>query len=176
MRFKYLIGGVLTEIYRALRIFPNSDPIMGFILPAAKNEPLWKAPLFAFTTMFAFDIFTSGIGTWTYVTSTMYALIALAFTFYFRNKKASIAGYMKAGAAGVLVFDFITGPVMSSALFGQSFALTLLMQIPFTIMHFVSAAFAIVLITPFLDVQIMKEMAGYINAAKYALLSRRIQT
>ncbi|PIN85091.1 MAG: hypothetical protein COV47_03980, partial [Candidatus Diapherotrites archaeon CG11_big_fil_rev_8_21_14_0_20_37_9] len=62
MKYKYLAGGIIANLYRFLRIFPNSDPIMGFVIPAAKNEKWWKAPLFAFATMFVFDFFTSGIG------------------------------------------------------------------------------------------------------------------
>lgn len=172
MRFKYITGAILTEFYRLLRVFPNSDPIMGFILPAAKNEPYWKAPLFAFATMFIFDFFTSGIGAWTFVTSAMYALIAIAAGLYFRNRKAGIFPYTKAAIGGVLAFDFVTGPLMSAVLFRQDFLLTLLMQIPFTAMHLVSGIFAIVLITPFFDAQCAKEIGSFIRALKSSVYSR----
>lgn len=174
MRLKYLFGAMLSEAYRFARVFPNSDPIMGFILPAAKNEPVWKGPLFAFATMFVFDFFTSGIGVWTWVTSSTYAIVALAFSLLLRGKKINLQGYMGAGAIGVLSFDFITGPIMSSALFGQSFVLTLIMQVPFTIMHLVSATFSILIISPLLDRELMAEMRAYIHAAKNAFLQWRV--
>gem|GEM_PF-2616527 len=173
MRFKYFVGALAANAYRLLRIFPNSDPIMGFVIPAAKNEKWWKGPLFAFATMFSFDFFTSGIGTWTYVTSATYALIALAFHFHFRaaRQKSSLRLFLSNGILGVLAFDLITGPMMSAALFGQSFRLTFIMQIPFTVMHLVSAAFSTIIISPFLDAQAMEEIRSYIKAARASLLA-----
>ncbi len=164
MKFGYLLGAVAANAYRMLKVFPNSDPIIGFLLPAAKNESFWKAPLFAFATMFSFDLITSGIGTWTFVTSATYAIIALALHFHLRNQKSSLRLFMSNGVLGVLAFDLITGPVMSTALFGQPFQLTFLMQVPFTIMHLVSAAFAITIISPLYDAAIAKEVSGHIMA------------
>jgi hypothetical protein len=88
-------------------------------LPAAKNEPLWKAPLFAFTAMFSFDIITGAFGAWTIVTSLTYAFIGILAHFFLKQKKSSIKMFLGTGALGVLLFDFITGPVMSSFLFSQ---------------------------------------------------------
>jgi len=174
MGFRYFWGSILANIYRFIRVFPNSDPIMGFILPAAKNEAWWKAPLFAFATMFTFDFFTSGIGSWTWVTASTYALIALAFRFYFRERKAGLKVFMGAGAAGTLAFDFITGPVAISLLHGQQFFLTLALQVPFTIMHLVSVSFSIIIITPFLDKEVAKEVSGAFAAAKNFIASLRL--
>src|SRR3989344_7101275 len=157
MKFKYIFGAIATNFYRLLKVFPNSDPIMAFILPAAKNEPIWKAPLFAFATMFTFDLLTSGIGTWTWVTATTYSLIALGLRFTMKEKKTSIRLYVGAGIMGVLVFDIIPGPLMSTFLFGNNLLATTFLQIPFTILHLTSATFSTLLITPFLDKQIMKE-------------------
>ncbi len=165
MKLRYFFGAVAANAYRLLRVFPNSDPIMAFILPAAKNEPWWKAPLFAFATMFSFDLVTSGIGKWTFVTAITYSLIALAFRFTLKGQKSSLRLFLSNGVLGVLAFDLITGPIMGSALFGQPFGPTFLMQIPFTIMHLVSAAFAICIISPFFDAQIAREIAGYAGAA-----------
>ena len=175
MGFRYVYGAIISEVYRYIKVFPNSDPLMGLILPAARNEPRWKAPLLAFSTMFIFDIFTSGIGAWTWVTSATYALIALAFSLFLKGRKMGLRGYLGAGTAGVLAFDFITGPVMSSVLFQQSFILTAIMQVPFTVMHLVSAAFSILIITPFLDKDIAAEMNAYVQAAKAAMVNWRVQ-
>lgn len=171
MRFKYLVGSVLCNAYRLLRVFPNSDPIMGFVLPAAKGEPAWKAPLFAFVTMFSFDIITMSLGPWTYVTSSTYALIALAFPLLLKKRKTSLKLFLWAGTLGVLAFDFITGPLMGYAVFGQDFLLTTILQVPFTIMHLVSAAFGVLIISPFYDAQIAKEVAGCAAGAKRTMVS-----
>lgn len=166
MRFKYLWGAIAANAYRLLKVFPNSDPVMGFVLPAAKNGEWWKAPLFAFATMFSFDLITSGVGTWTIVTSTTYTMIALALHFELKSKTSTLKLFVSRGIAGVLVFDFVTGPIMSSTLFRQDFFVTLLLQVPFTVMHLVSAVFGILVIAPFYDTAISKEVSLYLNSAK----------
>ena len=175
MKFKYLTGFLITNLYRLLRVFPNSDPIMGFVLPCAKNEKWWKAPLFAFATIFVFDIFTSGIGAWTWVTASTYATIAFAFHFYMKKRKSSLITFISIGTLGTLVFDFLTGPILSTFLFKQPFLVTLVLQIPFTIMHTLSAIFAIVLITPLLDPTIAKEVNGYYSTFINSLKNWKLQ-
>lgn len=166
LKFKYLFGAILTNFYRFFRIFPNSDPIMGFALPAAKNEPWWKGALFAFVVMFSFDILTGHLGLWTIVTSLTYAAVILLFHFFLKNKKSTMKLFLGSGAVAVLIFDFITGPVMSSFMFGQSFIVTLIMQIPFTLLHIVSVSFSILIISPFLDPQLNKEMSRHVYSVK----------
>ena len=171
MNYKYLLGAIATNAYRLIRVFPNSDPIMGFIVPAAKNEPIWKAPLFAFVVMFSFDIITNHFGIWTYVTSTTYALVALLLHIQLKNKESKISTFLGAGSVGILIFDFLTGPVMSTFIFNQPFLLTLIAQLPFTILHVVSAVFSIIIITPFYDKEIMKQMNSMLNSVKIAARS-----
>ena len=173
MRFRYAMGVLIANLYRLLRVFPNSDPIMGFVLPASKLE-WWKAPAFAFVTMFVFDIFTSGIGPWTYTTSFTYAGIALALHFLLKNKESSLRLFLASGAGGVIVFDFITGPIATSIIFSQDFLVTLLLQVPFTVMHLVSATFYILIITPFLDKRIMEEVTQILSTVKNAVLYKRL--
>ena len=170
---KYIIGALLSNIYRALRIFPNSDPVIGFVLPAAKNEKWWKAPAFAFATMFTFDYFTSGIGLWTIVTSATYAAIALGLHLEMKGKKTGLKLFLSRGTAGIIAFDLITGPGMSTILFRQDLLTTTLMQIPFTITHLFSGIFAITIISPFLDANVSREISAAISSAKNSLLSPR---
>ncbi|MEK6958073.1 MAG: hypothetical protein AABW99_03795 [archaeon] len=165
MRFKYFFGAIASNVYRLLRVFPNSDPLMGFIVPASKSEAWWKAPLFAFATMFTFDLITR-FGTWTWVTASTYALIALALHSVLKNRKSTLKLFMGAGALGILAFDFITGPLMISFIDGKSFWTTLVLQVPFTAMHLVSGVFYIIIISPFLDKEIMKEVSALIHSAK----------
>lgn len=166
MKFKYFFGLIISNLYRLLRVFPNSDPIMGFVLPAAKNEAFWKAPLFAFAAMFSFDIITGHFGVWTWVTSFTYALAGLGAHFFLKNKKSSLRLFLNAGVWGVLFFDLVTGPIMSTFLFSQPFWLTFLMQIPFTLMHLISVSFSILIISPFLDRQLNEEITGMIVTTK----------
>ena len=51
----------------------------------------------------------------------------------------------------MLVFDFITGPVMSSLLFRMSFGEAFIGQIPFTLRHLASVSAYAVVVSPALD-------------------------
>ena len=175
MGHKYIVGFILTHFYRILRVFPNSDPLMGFILPAAKREKWWKAPLFAFLAMATFDLISGHLGIWTIITSVTYAAIALSYTFLLKGAKPSLSTYIPAGIAGVIAFDTITGPLMSTFLFSQPLWLSVLGQVPFTLMHIVSASFSILLITPFLDKAVMEEASGLISAAISHMKGWRIE-
>jgi len=166
MKFKYFFSGILTNFCRFFRIFPNADPIMGFALPAAKNEPWWKGALFAFVVMFTFDILTNHLGLWTLVTSLTYAAVIMLFHFFLKNKESTMRLFLGSGAVAVLIFDFITGPIMSSFMFKQPFLVTLIMQIPFTLLHIVSVSFSILIISPFLDPQLNKEMSRHVSSVK----------
>jgi len=174
MKYKYIAGAVVANLYRLLRVFPNSDPIMGFVIPAAKNEKWWKAPLFAFATMFVFDFFTSGIGVWTWITAGTYSVVALGAKYFLNHRKSSIASFLSAGAIGVIVFDAITGPIMSTFIFNQPIIITTLGQVPFTVMHLVSASFGILIVSPFYDTEIMNEMIAIKNSVKKIVLNRGI--
>jgi hypothetical protein len=135
---------------------PNNDPIMGTMLPFARKHNGLSAALFAFITMVTFDLITNRIGVWTLVTATTYGLIGFVFARllpYF--KRINIFTYLASGIVGVLIFDFITGPIMSTFLFKQGFITTLMLQIPFTLMHLASVTLFILIITPIIDVTII---------------------
>jgi len=154
---------VLANLLRLFRVFPNNDPIMGFMLPQARKS-MWKAAIFAFSTMVLFDIITLKVGMWTVVTASTYALIAIGFSFFFKKiKVAKISHYLGASVIGILLFDLITGPIMSSFLFNQSLLMTTLGQIPFTFYHLVSGLTWVVIIAPFYDLDIRKQYSSYKN-------------
>ena len=157
----FVFSLAFTTIVRFLRVFPNNDPIMGCIMPSSRKSP-YIAALFAFVAMFSFDLITSGIGTWTYVTAITYAGLAFFFSYYFKNfKKIRIKHYISGGVIGVIIFDIITGPLMSTFLFHQPLLVTTLGQIPFTIYHLVSATTYIFILAPILDLDIRAEFSEY---------------
>lgn len=164
---KFLSSLSLTLFYRLLRIFPNSDPIMGFMLPFAKKEKLWVSALFAFLAMALFDLITFRIGIWTIVTASVYAGLAVFFHYFLKKwKKMSLKKYIGSGIFGILVFDAITGPLMTSLIFQMPFELALFGQIPFTIMHLISGIAFIALIVPVLDRDVAKTYAKFFNTLK----------
>ncbi len=166
---EFLFGFVFSFIVRFLRVFPNNDPIMGCMLPQARKNA-FQAAAFAFLAMLVFDFFTSGIGIWTYVTATTYALLALFFSFYFSKKKVHYSTYASASIVGVLIFDIITGPLMSSFLFNQSFLFTTLAQIPFTLSHLVSGVSYTLVLAPVFDLDVRKELLFKVHSIKNFLL------
>jgi hypothetical protein len=153
---KFLLSGAFCNAFRLLRIIPNNDPIMGCVLPFSKQDKWWYSPLFAFFTMISFDVITGMVGPWTIVTSLTYAGLGLLFYKVLRSKnarktKVGLKKYLGCGITGVLIFDVITGVLAGPLMFGMSFELALLGQIPFTLLHLASACGFIVLITPLLD-------------------------
>ncbi|MBI2597979.1 MAG: hypothetical protein HYW50_02175 [Candidatus Diapherotrites archaeon] len=149
---KFVASIVLVNSLRLVRLFPNNDPIMGVMLPFSRQKNLWSAAFFAFIAMFSFDLITSGIGIWTWVTALTYAGLGILFHFYYKNKKkVSMKTYLGSGIFGVLIFDLITGVLFGPAMFGTPMELAFFAQIPFTLLHLLSASAYIVILTPFLD-------------------------
>jgi len=149
---KYALSILFCNAYRFLRIIPNNDPIMGCMLPFSRKDKWWQGALFAFLTMVSFDFITMKIGIWTAVTASTYACLGLLFYLIYKKlKKVKLKHYLGSGIAGVLIFDFVTGPIMSSWLFGIGFAAAFIGQIPFTIMHLLTVSGFILILTPLLD-------------------------
>lgn len=162
-KLEYIISLIFTLIFRFIRIFPNNDPIMGFILPEGRKSML-KSASFAFIAMFIFDFFTSGIGIWTIVIASVYALIALVFSFFFKKiKKAKISQYALAATIGIIAFDIITGPIMSSLIFKMPFWISVIGQVPFTFYHLVSGLTYVIILAPVFDLDIRVQYIDYKN-------------
>ena len=149
------IGLGVTTALRWARLFPNNDPIMAVMLPCAKRG---RAAAFAFpmVAMVLFDILSGRVGIWTAVTAGTYGLLGLALAFVYaalarRWRTIGTATFLVSGVVGVLVFDFITGPILSSAMFRMSFAQAFVGQIPFTLKHLASVSAYTIVVSPVLD-------------------------
>lgn len=149
------IGLGVTTALRWARIFPNNDPIMAVMLPCAKRG---RAAAFAFpmVAMVLFDILSRKVGIWTAVTAGTYGLLGLGFSFVYsalgkRGRRIGPATFLVSGVVGVLVFDFVTGPILSSAMFRMSFAQAFVGQIPFTVKHLASVSAYTLVVSPALD-------------------------
>ncbi len=165
-KLKLAAGLVFCNLYRLLRIFPNSDPIMGFTLPLSRKGKWWHSLLFPIIAMASFDLIVGRAGIWTVGTSLTYGLIGLIAWINFSKKKTvKMKNYVKGSLAGVLAFDFVTGPIMSSYMFGMPFAVSLIGQIPFTLLHLASATAFTLLLAPVLDPQVAKEANYYTTEA-----------
>jgi hypothetical protein len=162
--------GVSTAL-RWVRLFPNNDPIMAVMLPCAKRG---RAAAFAFpvVAMVLFDILSRRLGIWTAVTAGTYGLLALAFSFVYsalakRGRRVGPATFLASGIVGVLAFDFVTGPILSSVMFRMPFAQAFVGQIPFTFKHLASVSAYTLVVSPVLD-----WLLGHVERAEGALEHR----
>ena len=145
----------VTIALRWVRLFPNNDPIMAVTLPCAKRGRV-AALVFPIAAMVLFDVLSQRLGVWTVVTAATYGLLGLGFSYVFsaltkRGRSIGAATFLVSGVVGVLVFDFVTGPVMSSAMFHMSFGEAFVGQIPFTVKHLGSVAVYALVVSPVLD-------------------------
>jgi hypothetical protein len=153
---KLIISILIANLVRLFRFIPNNDPIMAMMLPYSKQKSKLKAFIFPFVTMVTFDILTNSVGVWTIVTSLTYGGLGLMFTYIYKklqenDTKIGLKVYLGSGVVGVLIFDFITGVIMAPLMFGMSFEIALLGQIPFTLLHLTTVSGYVIIITPLLD-------------------------
>jgi hypothetical protein len=105
----------------------------------------FAAATFPIAAMVPFDLLSRRRGVWTAVTAATYGLLGLGFAFVYsallrRGRTAGAAAYLASGVVGVLAFDFVTGPVLSSLLFQATSAEALVGQIRFTAKHLLSVS------------------------------------
>jgi hypothetical protein len=129
---------------------------MAVMLPYAKRGSRWMAITFPFLAMVVFDLLSAKAGVWTAVTAGTYGLLGWAFSAVYPKLAASgrrigPLTYLLSGVVGVLVFDFVTGPVMSSILFRLTFEQALYGQIPFTLRHLAGVSAYAVVVCPLLE-------------------------
>jgi hypothetical protein len=149
------LGLGISTALRLARFFPNNDPIMAVTLPYAKRGRV-AAFVFPVLAMVLFDLLSRRVGIWTLVTAGTYGLLGLGFSSLYSSRAARgrVVGrgtFFLSGIAGVLIFDFVTGPVMSSALFQMTFAQAFVGQVPFTLKHLVSVSLYTIVVSPLLD-------------------------
>ena len=171
---KYAISIVFCNFYRLLKLFPNNDPIMGFALPFARRDKWWQAVLFPAIAMASFDFITMRIGIWTIGTAAAYGFVGLLFYKHFKEKKkVGLKSYAKSSVAGVLVFDFLTGPIMSSYAFKMPLMAAFIGQVPFTLLHLASGLAFTLMLAPVLDPDVRatvhQETARFAHNAKLLL-------
>lgn len=155
--FKLILSILIANGIRLIRIIPNNDPIMSMALPYSRRSSILISFLFPFITMASFDFVTGYVGLWTVGTSITYGALGVLFYYLLKDrKKVGIIRYLGYGAVGVLIFDFITGVLMTPLLFaGMTFTEAFLGQIPFTALHLLTSSAFILVVTPLLDKEVL---------------------
>lgn len=144
---KYVIGFVLCFLFRFIPFKPpNIEPILTAQMPFARIYGKFAGFSFGFLSIIIFDLFTSGIGMWTFITAITYGFLGLWAISYFKNKKNNALNYAKFAVMGTIVYDIITGLSVGPLFFNQSLMEALVGQIPFTLLHLIgNVSFAIIL-------------------------------
>ncbi len=133
--FKYSIGLLIVLIVRLLPHPPNIEPIMATMMPFSKKWGRLSGVAFTLVAILGFDLITGTIGTWSIATAGTYGLIAYLSGIFFERKESSRRNYVLFAVVATLLYDSITGIGVGVVFFDQSFAITAIAQIPFTLAH-----------------------------------------
>jgi energy-coupling factor transport system substrate-specific component len=168
---KYTIAFISVLALRLMPFrAPNIEPIMAVIMPFGKIYGKTMAFVFGFLSIVLYDSVTSGFGVWTLVTALAYGTLGL-FSFYFFKNRSGWKNYALYAFIATIVYDAITGLIIGPLFFNQTFVISLVGQIPFTILHLLgNVSFAIVL-SPVIEKWAAKEMTGVVKIEKVALVS-----
>lgn len=154
--FKYFLGLITIVLIRLIPRPPNIEPVMSTMMPFAKKWGKYAGLVFAGLAIFLFDIITGTIGYWTILTVFAYSLLGFLAGIYFNKKKNKIYHYVGFSIVGTIIYDFITGIGAGVLFFNQSFSITLIGQIPFTLYHLAGNVVLAATISPLLYKWIVK--------------------
>lgn len=148
---KYILGWLAIFLIRLIPFRPpNFEPMLAAVMPFSSRFGLLGSFLFGFLGILVFDVFTSGIGLWTWITAVTYGVLGLGAHFFFKNREASVKNFVGFGIVGVLFYDAVTGLTVGPLVYGQPFMSALIGQIPFTAMHVLGTVLFAVVLSPLL--------------------------
>ncbi len=137
---KFVIGWLLVLALRLVPFRPaNVEPLMATLMPYSKKYGWLGGFVFGFLSMVIYDVVTQKVGSWTWITASVYGLVGVGAYFFFKKREGSAKTYVLYAIIGTLVFDAITGVAMGPLLYHQPFMEALLGQIPFTARHLASS-------------------------------------
>ena len=152
---KYILGFLFCLLIRLIPFrTPNAEPIMTTIMPFGKKWGWIAGALFGALSIVLFDLIVKvpgfpRMGIWTLITASTYGLIGALAGIYLKNR-SKIRHYAVFALVSTLIYDFITGPIMSSFLFKMPFSVALIGQIPFTLIHVGVNIVGAIIISPLL--------------------------
>lgn len=127
---------------------PNVEPIMATLMPFSKKSGVVASFLFGFTSIFFYDLITSGIGSWTWSTAITYGLVGIVATLFFKNRASKALNYVGFAIVSTLAYDFITGIVLGPLLQHQNIMQAIAGQIPFTALHLLGNVLLAAVVSP----------------------------
>jgi hypothetical protein len=142
---------------------------MATMMPLGKAYGKLMSFAFGFFSIVLFDSVTSGFGIWTLVTAMAYGILGLGAHYFFKNR-SGWKNYALYAAVATIIYDAVTGLTVGPLFFHQSFMISLVGQIPFTVMHLLgNVSFAIVL-SPVIEKWVAKEEFKTVSAENGVLV------
>lgn len=168
---KYTITFITVIAFRLIPFrAPNVEPIMATIMPTGKIYGKFMAFIFGFLSIVLFDAITSGFGIWTLITALAYGALGVGATYFFKNR-SGWKSYASYAVIATIFYDAVTGLTLGPLFFHQSFMVSLVGQIPFTVLHLIgNVSFAIVL-SPVLEKWLVVLPATYREGGSIVLVN-----
>ena len=166
---KFLLGWAIVFAVRLLPFrAPNVEPLLATLMPFAKRYGAGGAFAFGFLSILCFDLVTSGIGSWTWITASAYGFVGAGAYFFFRNRAASSGNFLLYSVLGTIAYDALTCLTIGPLFFGQPFAAALIGQVPFTILHLMGNMALAIAVSPAIWMWVAaSERAGARNAQAF---------
>ncbi len=168
--FKFIVIFLSAILIRLVPFrAPNLEPIMASVMPISKYYSKIFSFFFGFLGIVLFDIITMKLGVWTIITAIAYGFLGLGASYYFKNR-SGWKSYTTYAVIGTIIYDIVTGLTIGPIFFEQSFMMSLVGQIPFTLIHLLgNVSFAIIL-SPVIERWLVKE-----NAVSFNLFSKVVK-
>lgn len=143
---KYAIAFLGVLIVRLIPFrAPNLEPLLAAQMPFAKKFGVTSSFLFGVLSIALYDLITSGWGIWTLITALAYGLMGVGSYYYLKNR-SGWKSYATYAIIATIVYDAVTGLTIGPLFFNQSFLVSALGQVPFTLLHLLgNVSFAIIL-------------------------------
>lgn len=143
---KYTIAFLGVLIVRLIPFrAPNLEPLLATQMPFAKKFGVISSFMFGVLSIALYDLITSGWGIWTLITALAYGLMGVG-SYYFLKNRTGWKSYASYAIIATIVYDAVTGLTIGPLFFNQSFSVSVIGQIPFTLLHLLgNVSFAIIL-------------------------------
>ena len=148
---KFLVGWIIVFGIRLIPFrVPNVEPLTATQMPFAKKFGWIGGFIFGFLSILIFDVVTSRVGMWTWVTAGAYGFLGIGAAAFFKNRESTPVNYLKFGILATILYDAVTGLSIGPIFWGQSFMEALMGQIPFTAYHLLGNIVFSLLVSPLL--------------------------
>jgi len=133
---KFFLAVIFCLLFRLLPFrAPNIEPILATIMPLGRAYGALTGFAFSILSVLLYDLLTGTMGVHTFFTAGAFGLLGFWAGSYFKNRKGTVADYVRFAVVGTLFFDAATGLFLGPIFYGQSFSAAFFGQIPFTALH-----------------------------------------